>query len=621
MATALGLAMLIAGMAASCRSPVGLEPAPVAEQLRDAQQNVLTSGQLSRRTVTALGLDGLPPVATESVARELSALCALDRSPDRLVALAEVSYAIAMRSTGQHALDSLTVAALASWTALFANDEGCARMGAQWELARNILNASLSQAIVRLPTLPGLDAVTIDTTLDGSPVRIRYRWDAGSWRSGWFVNFLVADDFRVRGMRARHRQSGVGAPILAERIPDGSGDADPAERFLPTVYQTVPFSAVIDAVEFAPGVAWPPIGFSVRVVDPVRQETTTIAGRAVPVEADFTAALAHTLAGASPLRDAGLGGLRRVEGWQNRMGLYMVEPFDPERIPVIFIHGLISSPVVWRDMVNDLWSDPRIRARYQFWYFLYPTGQPFAISAAALRGAIEQVRAAVDPGRTSTAFDQMVLVGHSMGGLIARRLAMDPGDTLWDAISDVPFEDAVMSAEDRQRAYRYFIEGRVPEVTRIVLIAVPGRGASMADGLAGRFGSRLVRLPQELVEAAGRIFESNPDQVRFSPTGPWPVATGIDSLSPRSSFLKAFADVPIAPEVAVNSIIGRQRGEGPGGSDGVVPFESAHMPDAESELVIPNADHSVPLFPAAATEVRRILYLHAGIGPHAPAPP
>ena len=63
--------------------------------------------------------------------------------------------------------------------------------------------------------------------------------------------------------------------------------------------------------------------------------------------------------------------------------------FDPRKVPVVMVHGLWSSPLTWMEMFNDLRSDPTLRKNCQFWFYLYPTGQPFWNSAVRFRVDLE----------------------------------------------------------------------------------------------------------------------------------------------------------------------------------------------------------------------------------------
>jgi hypothetical protein len=42
-------------------------------------------------------------------------------------------------------------------------------------------------------------------------------------------------------------------------------------------------------------------------------------------------------------------------------------------------------------MINKLHGDPVVRQHYQFWFYSYPTGYPFAYSAAVLREELDEV--------------------------------------------------------------------------------------------------------------------------------------------------------------------------------------------------------------------------------------
>jgi hypothetical protein len=76
-------------------------------------------------------------------------------------------------------------------------------------------------------------------------------------------------------------------------------------------------------------------------------------------------------------------------------------------------------------------------------------------------------------------------------------------------------------------------------------------------------------------------------------------------------FLTALAAIPVAPGIPRHSII-PVLGDGPlaQAKDGVVAYESAHIADADSELVV-HSGHSAQGLPATIEEVRRILELHA----------
>src|SRR5262249_61899792 len=104
--------------------------------------------------------------------------------------------------------------------------------------------------------------------------------------------------------------------------------------------------------------------------------------------------------------------------------LTFTEPFRPGLIPVVLVHGTLSSAGRWADMLNDLENDGRLRDRYQFWFFHYSTGSPIPYSAMLLRDALTDAVAQLDPGGTDAALRQMVVIGHSQGGLLAKTLPL-----------------------------------------------------------------------------------------------------------------------------------------------------------------------------------------------------
>src|SRR5262249_62330658 len=92
-------------------------------------------------------------------------------------------------------------------------------------------------------------------------------------------------------------------------------------------------------------------------------------------------------------------GLLRPERALERANLLLIRPFEPDKIPVVMVHGLISSPLAWIPMLNELLRDPAIQANYQFLLYMYPTGVPIPIAAAGLRESLSQAKMMYDPDR------------------------------------------------------------------------------------------------------------------------------------------------------------------------------------------------------------------------------
>jgi pimeloyl-ACP methyl ester carboxylesterase len=303
--------------------------------------------------------------------------------------------------------------------------------------------------------------------------------------------------------------------------------------------------------------------------------------------------------------EADVAGLLRYEP----TGLSLLQPYRRGRVPVVFVHGLWSSPWSWAPMVKALEADPALRDRYQFWTFGYSTGDPIPYSAWLLRHDFDEVRRKFDADGTDAAFDRMVIVGHSMGGLLAKMMVQDSGSRLWQLVSDRPFEELAGDPEDRD-LFRHglFFKPR-PEVRRVVFIATPHRGSRVDRGRLEHLGARLVRVPEPLRAAHDRLIARNgpaffTERVRAG------MPTSIDELEFGSPILTGLSELGLAPGVKVHSIIAdRRHPPQPGGDDGLVPYDSSHIDGVASELLV-YAGHLCQGHPAVIDEVRRLLAEH-----------
>jgi hypothetical protein len=427
-----------------------------------------------------------------------------------------------------------------------------------------------------------------------------------------FDELWIATDFRVKNLEHVGRD-GLGVPLVAlSRFPDRNAVPD---RFLPEQLR-LPATAV-----FRPGGplragAWRSRPALLALHDPAHEAAVALATGApdVPLAADLTTPLAHQIIN-SPLRQLDWGGLLRPETYNSVPGIFMDGPYQPGRIPVLFIHGLWSSPDAWLKMTNTLQADPFLRERYQFWYAYYPTGAPLMFSAVRLRQTLHELRAAIDPGRTDPALDQMVVVGHSLGGVLSKQLLQTSGRRLEQGLLTRPLEQVAMSPETRAAASRLLYFEPEPSIRRAVFIAAPHRGSNTANQLIGRFSSGLVarrgvadRLHDEIIALNG------PDV--FQPAYRNRPPNSIDNLTWDSPILKALSELPIDPGVPYHSIVANLVPSAPPRfwTDGVVSYESAHLDGARSEIMVRH-DHFANDTPEAAAEVRRILRLHVGAAP------
>jgi pimeloyl-ACP methyl ester carboxylesterase len=333
-------------------------------------------------------------------------------------------------------------------------------------------------------------------------------------------------------------------------------------------------------------------------VDPLMTERTAVGNHVIPLAADFSASTAMLMARERPER-IGFARVLRPEAYADTARLSQLQQFDQTRTPVIFVHGLQDTPAGWAPMINSLRDDPWIRERYQFWVYSYPSGYPYPYSAMLLRRDLDGIKRAFPTQK------RIVLVGHSMGGMICRLMITDAGDKLWRDFFGTTPAKTPLRGETRQLLEKYLVFNHRAEVKRAIFISTPHRGSSLASTWIGRIGSALVRAPRFMVSAYASVkplLIADPAAEQFNR-----VPNSVDTLEPNDRFVLAVNTLPMAPGIPYNSIIGdRGRGDTPNSSDGVVPYWSSHLEGAQSEAIV-DSNHSSLGKPATIREVERIL--------------
>lgn len=420
-----------------------------------------------------------------------------------------------------------------------------------------------------------------------------------------FDALTVADDVRVTGMDHVYRTCGLGVPLVALRKID-HGSPDPQDRHYPRQFRAAATAVVVPRGGVAGG-AWRHAPAAFTLFDPFDVRAVSTGGTEVPMATDRTTPLAVQVSDrAFPVLElTGLFESSFRDGAET--GLYMLRPYKPGKIPVVLVHGLVSSPRAFVQTINELANDPALDGRYQFWVFLYPTGEPIPRSASELRAALTRARDSFDPGHADPALDRTVLVGHSMGGILAKMTVQDTGRTLWDATIHAPPEGLKASADVRDRLTGMLILKPLPFVSRVVFIATPHRGSRLANAMLGRVVSGLVRRPDGQAAAIAELEELNgPDVISRELRGR--TLNSVGNLRTDSPVLTALDRVPIRPTVPYHSII-PQVGGNSGTTDAVVPYRSSHLPGADSELILPGT-HFAQQKPQVTAELKRILREH-----------
>ena len=448
-----------------------------------------------------------------------------------------------------------------------------------------------------------------------------FRIVTGRWTvTGQMKDVRLADDRQLPkelipaaslsfgGLRNQYRRDGVGAELVAvtaKRVVSKDSDELP--------WSETPFPAITALAHF-PGKTLEEVlsTYEVEVIgyDPYRHDSVEIHGVEVPLAANFTSGYGLWLARSGFARQSLLTLVGRGEVLE-RPHVYMLQPFDPDRRIIVMLHGLASSPEAWINVANEVLGDEELRRNFQIWQVYYPTNLPIAVNNQAIRQAIEQTLRNFDPQGEAKASHDMVLVGHSMGGVLSRLMVSSSGERLWDAmLSDFDIKGArVQKVKASLGPYLYFEP--LPQVSRAVFAAAPHRGTPFAENRISRWAAGLVRMPVSMLTRFKEVTQALVDPNSAAPVALRRPLNSIDNLSNQDPFVKAAADLPISLYVRYHSIIGNHTPnlEVLLSSDGVVPYASSHLPGAESELVVPSW-HSVQETPQAIVEIRRVLHEH-----------
>ena len=285
-------------------------------------------------------------------------------------------------------------------------------------------------------------------------------------------------------------------------------------------------------------------------------------------------------------------------------------PYERGKVPVVLIHGLWGNPHLWDPVVEDLEADPALRGGYQFWTFRYASGDSIPYSAHLLRQALRRARRVFDPDGTDAAFDRMVVVGHSLGGILAKMMVQSSGSRLWQTVCARPIDQVGGPPEDCRLLQQAFCYKPVPEVRRVVFITTPHRGSPLDRGRLLGLGTRLCCRTSPFSQAREALLASN-DPGLFAPGFRSEHPTSAGELAPGHPLLLRLCELGIDTSVRSHSVIADLRDPPkPDGTDGIVPYSSSHMDGVASELLV-HGLHICVNHPAVIEEVRRILMEHA----------
>jgi len=603
-------ALAVAGLLAGCTAPIGIRTADPREVQRYLTRSALTDDRPSDFSQNQLRrYDLLKTYADDpdaALAKLHAAALAEDFPPNALFALAELSF---LRAQHTQLQAGYAAALIYSYALLFPETEHATldELDPRERIAADLYNRALTSAFKRTKqgtlTLGGSGEISLPfghLSVTFSPNELRM---SGSE----LYDLQPVAEIEVRGLRNRYRRPGIGAPLAGKTRP------------LPDVVQVVPvpplmrvpLTAVVVIDSPLEGLRTGDLHARLDLFASLDSESVEIDGRAIPLESEPTASLAASLAESQFWKRELQVFLGNAIGVRKESALFGLRPYKTGRIPVVFVHGTASSPARWADMVNDLLAGAEMRSRYAFWFFSYDSGNPIAYSGYQLRNALTQAVARADPKGSDPCVRDMVVMGHSQGGLLTKLTAIDSGNAFWSNVTGQPFEEVKLAPEDKDLLRNVMFVKPLPFVREVIFLATPQRGSYLAGPqFVRRLAEYFVRLPSEVVRVGA-------DVATLAPTGAgklslFRIPTSIDNMAPGNSFIKTIAEIPVSPKVTAHSIIAVDTEEPlDQAGDGVVKYQSAHVSGVESELIVRSPHSGMQAAPATIEEVRRILLEHA----------
>ncbi len=593
-----------------CLTPIGADKVSPRQAYLHLNQNALNSSHCSADTLRVLhryDLDEAFEKNPDATLEKLQAIACTDDRRDLLYALSELNFLNADRQSrsvkrGVAALarNSYFTSAIYAYLYLFGetNQPPPSPFDLRFRTAGDFYNRGLAQglmvgtnALVEMAggpraTPPGV--VEVDFTQPGFP-----------WKLDLIQAFYSADEFIVRGLSTRNRDSGLGAPLIA--VPKKIGKFDESLREPATVFLRVNGNVR----DWSAG----KLNATLELYSGFEATQVEVNGRSVPLQTDTTAPIAQGLNN-SPIWKLGLAQFFSAD--ENKVtGIIRMQPYAPGRIPVVFVHGTASSPVWWAEMWNTLRADPVIRERYQFWMFNYASGKPITYSAGILRNDLMNQIKLLDPDGKDAALQHMVVIGHSQGGLLAKLTATDTGDKLWKLVSPTNIDEVPMDMPTRELLRSNFFFKPLPCVSRVIFIATPHRGSYRNTQFVQKILNWFISIPKDMVDDFATVMKLK-DTIQLPASVRNGVPSSLAGMATDNPFMLTLADIPVATNIKANSIIAIQGDDQPpAGADGVVKYTSAHVDYAESEFIV-RSGHSCQGNPLTIEEVRRILLENLG---------
>jgi pimeloyl-ACP methyl ester carboxylesterase len=461
--------------------------------------------------------------------------------------------------------------------------------GIQPTAARETYNAAAGELTILLRSGDGGRLWNHPLTLNANSKTYHLRLQPagyGIWSPDYFTSFVLSARVKEKLIKNENHQAGVGGSLVGIR------QTNPRQRFAPLRGISAPVTATID---------FKGADATLSLRRAAKEPRAVVEGKVRPLEADFSAPISYYRPPSNLLLVGFMAGIRG-NNYAEKTGLYFLQPYDLDRIPVVFVHGLFSTPFTWVETINGLQADPEIRKRYQFWVFSYPTGNPILYSALRLREELAKIDKLYPNHRP------YVVVGHSMGGMLTHAQVATVTEAMWE--KDKNFGPIARNIFSKNSSDSLFVRSMTfranPRISRVVFVCTPHRGSDMATSGVGKFGISLIMLPLNIASTMKDALTTQ--EIALLTGSSKRLPNSVTGLKPTNPAFPIVNSATIT--VPYHSIIGdRGKGDSPKSTDGVVAYWSSHLDGAKSEKIVPGPHGSCALS-ETITELDRILELH-----------
>jgi len=414
-----------------------------------------------------------------------------------------------------------------------------------------------------------------------------------------YQNFLICDELKLKEQVPTYRIFGIGVPLLAIiREVKRVSWKKLGERVFHIFDSPYPCTVIFRSLGKKGKIYQGRFEFK----DTFQQDCVQLKTRKLPLAIDISTQLNYLVRNGPAY--SGFNALTHLKSMLFPEGVYQITPYNEDKIPLVIVHGFMSRPYTWIKMLNHLLANEKIRNKYQFWLYAYPTGFPILLAASKLRASLLEAQKMYDPKLKNPNFNKMVVMGHSMGGLLTKTMAIDIGRSLPKLIFPRPIDKLDLNDRQKKLIKKALIFKNLPFVNRLLFLASPHHGSEMTHWTSMKLAAKLINLPGEYWQDIRAVKK----QVKMDTGVPLDSLSGVDGLKPENMLMQHLNNFPI--QAKFHSIMGDEKKAGKkNGSDGIVEYASSHLPGAASELVI-KSGHNVHTNDGCITEVERILMLH-----------